>query len=187
MSFFRAVLLGAALALTGAAIASSQTPAVPPDSHPLPQGVSEQNGVMMMAPIDDADSTGGHEPVEGFEYKPSRMSELSAADHDLFTKALDATRPRRLDRGQGAGRTGPQRACAKADRVALSARQEQRREFRRDRRLPQSQYRLAAAATRSLRAPKKPCPTRWSRARFCSGSAIAPRKPASARCGWAKR
>ncbi len=92
MSFFRAVLLGAALALTGAAIASSQTPAVPPDSHPLPTGVTEQNGVIMMAPVDSADSADDHEPVEGFEYKPSRIPELSPSDHNLFTKALDATR-----------------------------------------------------------------------------------------------
>jgi len=83
-------MLGLALALTGAAAASAQTPAVPPDSHPLPPGLSQQNGAIMMQPIYNDGSP--PEPVEGFEYKPSKIPELSKSDHDLYTRALDATR-----------------------------------------------------------------------------------------------
>jgi peptidoglycan lytic transglycosylase len=88
MSFFRAVMLGVGLALVGAGAASSE-PAVPPDAHPLPQGLSMQNGVIMMEPVYD---DGSPEPVEGFEYKPSKVPELSKSDHQLYTRALEATR-----------------------------------------------------------------------------------------------
>jgi soluble lytic murein transglycosylase len=90
MPFFRAMMLGAGLALAGAGAASAQIPAVPPDSHPLPPGLTQQNGTIMMAPIYDDGSP--PEPVEGFEYKPSKIPELSASDHQLYTRALDATR-----------------------------------------------------------------------------------------------
>ena len=88
MPFIRAAVLGMGLALTGAGGAFAQA-AVPADSHPLPQGLSQQNGVIMMQPIYDGAPP---EPVEGFEYKPSKIPELSKTDHDLYTHALEATR-----------------------------------------------------------------------------------------------
>lgn len=81
-------MLGIGLALTGAGAVCAQ-PAVPADSHPLPQGLSEKNGVIMMEPIYDGAPP---EPVEGFEYKPSKIPELTKADHDIYTRALEATR-----------------------------------------------------------------------------------------------
>lgn len=81
-------MLGIGLALTGAGLASAQ-PAVPANAKPLPQGLTEKNGVIMMEPIYDGSP---QEPVEGFEYKPSKIPELSKADHEIYSHALEATR-----------------------------------------------------------------------------------------------
>ncbi len=88
MPFIRAAMLGIGLALTGAGGAFAQ-PAVPADAKPLPDGLSRKDGVIAMEPIYDGAPP---QPVEGFEYKPSKVPELSKADHDIYTHALQATR-----------------------------------------------------------------------------------------------
>ena len=79
MTFRRAALL-----LTGisaiALLATAQTP--------LPSGLTQKGGVIMMQPIQDGSTDNGL--TVDRERRPSPMRVLSAADHDLYDRALDA-------------------------------------------------------------------------------------------------
>ena len=60
-----------------------------PVSDSLPAGVMRQGNVVTMAPIPDSeDSNAG--PVIGGEHRTSLAHVLSAIDHDLYSRALDA-------------------------------------------------------------------------------------------------
>ena len=136
MSFRRALSVVAVL-LAGVLTVRAQT---------LPSGLTQSGSVVMMQPIPDYDSNPAETgPSISHEQRPGQIHYLSAADHDLFTRAFDAA-----DRGDWltrtvAGGSGSRSGRPPPDRLALSARQEQRREFRRDRCVPEGQPRLARA------------------------------------------
>ena len=94
MLAYRAALLAAAALLTGAANASAQTRAPAPSSHHLPPGLTRSGGVVMMQPVasaTDTDATDGETvPAASRDMRPSPVHALSAADHDLYTKAFTA-------------------------------------------------------------------------------------------------
>ncbi|MDE2181660.1 MAG: transglycosylase SLT domain-containing protein [Alphaproteobacteria bacterium] len=69
---FRSMLL--LTALLGAALA-----------QPLPPGLQQKGGVIMMQPIADSD-----QPVAPIERRVGAIHVLSTTDHDLFSKAFDA-------------------------------------------------------------------------------------------------
>jgi soluble lytic murein transglycosylase len=79
MTFRRSTLL--LIGLSAAALAAYA-------QAPLPSGLSQSGGVIMMQPIMDG------APDSGFnvdrERRPSPVHALSAADHDLYTRAFDA-------------------------------------------------------------------------------------------------
>jgi soluble lytic murein transglycosylase len=85
-----AIVLSAAL-LAAAPFALAQAPSQTP-AQPLPRGLTQSGGVVMMAPIPDSDS--GEVSDSGIsissERRPSPVHTLSAADHDLYTRAFDA-------------------------------------------------------------------------------------------------
>ena len=86
-----ALFCAAALAASTAVASAGGSPA--PAKQPLPSGLTEQGGVIMMQPITDSDraETGGERvPPPSPERSPSAVRVLSAADHDLYTKAFDA-------------------------------------------------------------------------------------------------
>ncbi|MDE2071963.1 MAG: transglycosylase SLT domain-containing protein [Alphaproteobacteria bacterium] len=86
-----AFLCAAALAAGTAAASAAGSPA--PPRQPLPPGLTQQGGVIMMQPITDSDSgeTGDEKvPPPSPERRPGSITALSAADHDLYTKAFDA-------------------------------------------------------------------------------------------------
>ncbi|HEV2562825.1 MAG TPA: lytic transglycosylase domain-containing protein [Rhizomicrobium sp.] len=89
MSLIRACCLSAALVLAGAS-AAAQTPAVPANARPLPPGLTRSGGVVMMAPISDSDSPAERGLTGPSERHASQYHVLSAADHDLYSKAFDA-------------------------------------------------------------------------------------------------
>ena len=68
-------LLAVAILVLGAAVAD-----------PLPPGVQQQGGVIMMQPIADSDVPQDTDA----ERRPGVSGVLNAADHDLFTRAFDA-------------------------------------------------------------------------------------------------
>ena len=80
MLTLRTSLFCTALIAGGAALAQT----LPPSS--LPGGLSRSGDVVMMQPIPDGSTAGGS--LSGV--RPSRLRVLSAADHDLFTRAFEA-------------------------------------------------------------------------------------------------
>jgi soluble lytic murein transglycosylase len=82
MTKFRAALLAAA-ALGVCAAALAQVPA----GRPLPSGLTQQGGVIMMQPIQDSEQNG---PTFSSERRVGLVHILSASDHDLFERAFDA-------------------------------------------------------------------------------------------------
>ena len=83
MNIRRAVIALAALAF-GAVAALAQT-------TPLPPGLTQSGGVIMMQPV-DSDSLNAAEngPAVNLERHDSKYRSLSAADHDLYTRAFQA-------------------------------------------------------------------------------------------------
>jgi soluble lytic murein transglycosylase len=79
MTFRRAVLL-----LTGISAAALAAVA----QTPLPSGLTQKGGVIMMQPIQDGTTDTGF--TIDRERHPSAMRVLSAADHDLYGRAFDA-------------------------------------------------------------------------------------------------
>lgn len=105
MTAVRAALFAAAALVLGAAGANAQNTAAPaavaptaapaaavPASRPLPAGLHQSGGVIMMEPVTRRESaeTGETVPVTSGNRRPSTVHALSAADHDLYTKAFDA-------------------------------------------------------------------------------------------------
>lgn len=105
MTALRAALFAAAALVLGAAGADAQTPAAPaavaptaapaaavPASRPLPAGLHQSGGVIMMEPVTHRESaeTGETVPQSSGNRRPGAVHALSAADHDLYTKAFDA-------------------------------------------------------------------------------------------------
>jgi len=84
----RAIPFCLTLLIVGAAAATAQTPATP--SSDLPPGLIRQGNVIMMQPIADADEGFSPQPSFGGEHRPGLVRYLSAFDHDLYTRALDA-------------------------------------------------------------------------------------------------
>lgn len=74
-------------ALTGPA--SAQTPSASGSTNGLPPGLIRQGGVVMMQPIGDSDERFPDTALGG-ERKSALVRYLSAADHDLYTRAFDA-------------------------------------------------------------------------------------------------
>ena len=72
-------------ACAGAALA--QTPAAP--TSDLPSGLVRQGNTIMMQPIADSDEGRATQSFGG-ERRPGLVRYLSAADHDLYNRALDA-------------------------------------------------------------------------------------------------
>jgi soluble lytic murein transglycosylase len=94
MSFLRAAALtGCCAVALGAVAAAGQTPA----PHPLPAGLTQQGGVVMMHPISDSDSG----PSISAERRVSLIPILSPSDHDIYSRAFDAG-----DRGDWIGAKG---------------------------------------------------------------------------------
>ena len=82
MRLHHLLLLVTAL-LLGAGVAWSQT-------APLPPGLQQSGGVIMMQPIPDSDQPSDAEQSEPSEYRAGATHVLSAADHDLYKRAFDA-------------------------------------------------------------------------------------------------
>ncbi|HXL98305.1 MAG TPA: lytic transglycosylase domain-containing protein [Rhizomicrobium sp.] len=80
MTKFRAAFLAAAALGVGAALAQP--------AEPLPAGLTQQGGVIMMRPISDSDTAG---PTFSSERRIGLVHVLSAADHDIYERAFDAT------------------------------------------------------------------------------------------------
>jgi soluble lytic murein transglycosylase len=81
MSFRRAVAVFAVL-LAGALTVRAQN---------LPAGLTQSGSVVMMQPIPDYDSNPAETgPSISHEQRPGQIHYLSAADHDLYTRAFDA-------------------------------------------------------------------------------------------------
>ena len=76
MTKLRAAFLAAAALGVGAALA-----------QPLPPGLTQQGGVVMMQPIQDSDQNG---PTFSSERRVGLVHVLSASDHDLYERAFDA-------------------------------------------------------------------------------------------------
>jgi soluble lytic murein transglycosylase len=81
MSCRRLPLLVTAL-LSGAIAAQAQ--------GPLPEGLQQQGGVIMMQPIQDSDLPNDAEPAGPSEHRAGTGHALGAADHDLYTRAFEA-------------------------------------------------------------------------------------------------
>jgi len=79
----RRILLVVPALLLGAAAAWSQT-------TPLPAGLQNSGGVIMMQPIPDSDQPSDTEQSGQPEYRAGATHILSAADHDLYKRAFDA-------------------------------------------------------------------------------------------------
>ena len=96
MRVYRAALYSAAAFLLGAAGASAWAQArnATPSPRPLPPGLSQSGGTIMMQPIADDVSTddthGESVPLPAPERRPNLIHTLSASDHDLYEKAFDA-------------------------------------------------------------------------------------------------
>ncbi len=89
----RAALLAAAALIAGAAGSHAQTPSAQPAPRPLPPGLSQSGGTVMMQPVADhsTDDTDGQSvPLATPDRRPSLVHALSATDHDLYEKAFDA-------------------------------------------------------------------------------------------------
>jgi len=78
-------LLRAAL-LTGSALAVGVVAGQTQPARPLPPGLTQQGGVVMMQPISDSDSG----PSITAERRASLVPILSASDHDVYSRAFDA-------------------------------------------------------------------------------------------------
>ncbi len=109
----------------------------------LPSGLTQNGSVIMMQPIQDYEGA-DNGPSISAERHAGRVAFLSAGDHDLYTRAFEEA-----DHGNwlGAARWRDRAMTARpaGDRLALLPRQEQRRQLRRDQRLPEGQSRLARA------------------------------------------
>src|SRR4051812_35035336 len=79
MRYARALTVFTAL-LSGAAAVCAQT---------LPPGITQSNGVIMMQPIQDYEGADNGSSVSA-ERHAAFIHVLSAADHDLFSRAFDA-------------------------------------------------------------------------------------------------
>src|ERR1700691_5758865 len=79
----------AAIAMMGTAVCA-QPQSAPAVNNSLPPGLVRQGGVIMMQPIADSGEGDTGTVVFGGERKISTLRYLSAADHDLFTRAIDA-------------------------------------------------------------------------------------------------
>jgi soluble lytic murein transglycosylase len=84
----RAVPFCLALLAAGVGTTYAQTPAAP--SSALPPGLIRQGNVIMMQPIADTDDGFSPQPSFGGEHRPGLVRYLSAFDHDLYTRVLDA-------------------------------------------------------------------------------------------------
>jgi soluble lytic murein transglycosylase len=82
--------------LSGSALAQTSQP---PASRPLPAGVIQQGGVIMMAPVEGTGSDSGS--TVSTEHRAGTARVLSAADHDLYSRAMDLG-----DRGDWIGARG---------------------------------------------------------------------------------
>ncbi|HWA30392.1 MAG TPA: lytic transglycosylase domain-containing protein [Rhizomicrobium sp.] len=74
--------------IAGCAVALGALAAFGQASRPLPAGLTQQGGVIMMRPISDSDS-GPDVNING-ERRASLVPVLSAADHDIYMRAFDA-------------------------------------------------------------------------------------------------
>src|SRR5690242_6420908 len=93
MNLLRAVSLTGSILAVGAVAAIGQTQT----ARPLPAGLTQQGGVIMMQPISDSDPGPSISP----ERRSSNTPILSAADHDIYLRAFDAA-----DRGDWDGANG---------------------------------------------------------------------------------
>ncbi|HSC60688.1 MAG TPA: lytic transglycosylase domain-containing protein [Rhizomicrobium sp.] len=93
MNLLRAASLTGSVLAIGAVAAMGQTQ----PSRPLPPGLTQQGGVVMMHPISDSDSG----PSISSERRFSIVPILSASDHDIYLRAFDAA-----DRGDWIGAKG---------------------------------------------------------------------------------
>ncbi len=84
----------AILLLTGASVAVMAYA-----QSTLPSGITQSGGVIMMQPVADGSTDSGYAPSS--ERRPSIIRVLSATDHDIFSRALDAG-----DRGDWIGAKG---------------------------------------------------------------------------------
>jgi soluble lytic murein transglycosylase len=91
MSALRTALLCAAALAAGTAGANAAGTPAPP-RQPLPAGLTQQGGVIMMQPVPDSDDTetGEKVPPPSPERHAGPVQILSAADHALYSKAFDA-------------------------------------------------------------------------------------------------
>jgi soluble lytic murein transglycosylase len=76
-----------AIAMMGNAVCAQPAPAA---NNGLPPGLVRQGDVIMMQPIGDSGDSGSGTVVFGGERKIGTLRYLSAADHDLLTRAIDA-------------------------------------------------------------------------------------------------
>lgn len=92
------------LLLAGSALAQTSPQPVPQPPtgvvRPLPSGVVQQGNVIMMAPVDSSDGGDSGSTISN-ERRASVGRFLSAGDHDLYTRAMEAA-----DRGDWIGAQG---------------------------------------------------------------------------------
>jgi len=89
MQALRAFLIASAALGVMAAGTAAQTGA-PASGNDLPPGLVRQNGVIMMQPVSDSGEGGSGATSFGGERRQSLVHVLSAADHDLYSRAFDA-------------------------------------------------------------------------------------------------
>jgi soluble lytic murein transglycosylase len=75
--------------MAGTAVRAQPKPA-PAGNYALPPGLVRQGNVIMMQPIGDSGESGSGTIVFGGERRTSALRYLSAADHDLLTRAIEA-------------------------------------------------------------------------------------------------
>ena len=56
----------------------------------LPEGLTQQGGAIMMKPIADSGQPNDTEPAGPIEHRPGTYHVLSAADHEIYSKAFEA-------------------------------------------------------------------------------------------------
>ncbi len=82
----RQFCLAAVLLVSTATLVFAQPPAVP-SSRPLPAGLVQKGGVIMMQPVDSGSDSG---PYINGEHHEGILHVLSASDHDIYERAFDA-------------------------------------------------------------------------------------------------
>jgi soluble lytic murein transglycosylase len=89
MKIWSVLCVSAAVAMAGTVTCAQPQPN-PNSNYGLPAGLVRQGNVIMMQPIADSGESSGGSVLFGGERRTSTLHYLSAADHDLLTRAIAA-------------------------------------------------------------------------------------------------